>query len=79
MKRKKDNNPQLKDEEDFGFLDDRIQLLDTIRDMIDIELERRGMKGDNTPLQQPPRDKPPSHGSSCREFLERLKRFFHVF
>ncbi|WP_158611198.1 hypothetical protein, partial [Prevotella sp. OH937_COT-195] len=31
------------DKEDLGFLDDRMQLLDTVRRMIDIELDRRGV------------------------------------
>lgn len=41
MKRKNDNSPQQGHEEDFNFLDDRMQLLDTVRRMIDLEFERR--------------------------------------
>ena len=43
MKRKNDSNPKRHGKEDLGFLDDRMQLLETVREMINIELERRGM------------------------------------
>ena len=48
MKRKNDSIPKQHDKEDLGFLDDRIQLLDTVRQMIDIEFERRGLNTDET-------------------------------
>lgn len=56
MKRKNDNNPKQYDEEDLDFLDDRMQLLDTIHDMIDIEFERRGLKPEEHPY---PGNSPP--------------------
>ncbi|WP_233582322.1 hypothetical protein [Prevotella sp. OH937_COT-195] len=57
--------PKRHDKEDLGFLDDRLQLLDTVREMIDIELERRGLNADGTP---PPR----AHiVAAHREFLRR--------
>lgn len=49
MKRKSDSIPKLHDKEDLGFLDDRMRLLDTIRQMIDIEFERRGLNTDGNP------------------------------
>ena len=58
MKRKNDSIPKQHDKEDLGFLDDRIQLLDTVRQMIDIEFERRGLNTDETPH---PENPPPEH------------------
>ena len=64
MKRKNDSNPKRHGKEDLGFLDDRMQLLETVREMIDIEFERRGVKteGNPHPENPPPDDrgrKPP--------------------
>lgn len=64
MKRKNDSNPKRHGKEDLGFLDDRMQLLETVREMINIERERRGMTpgGDPHPENTPPDDrgrKPP--------------------
>ena len=58
MKRKNDSIPKQHDKEDLGFLDDRIQLLDTVRQMIDIELERRGVMSEGNPH---PENHPPEH------------------
>ena len=58
MKRKNDSIPKQHDKEDLGFLDDRIQLLDTVRQMIDIELERRGVMSEGNPH---PENPPPEH------------------
>ena len=58
MKRKNDSIPKQHDKEDLGFLDDRIQLLDTVRQMIDIEFERRGLNTDENPH---PENPPPEH------------------
>ncbi len=63
MKRKNDSNPKQHDKEDLGFLDDRMQLLDTVREMIDIELERRGVNI---------RGNPPPH----RSFWQRIMSIF---
>lgn len=56
MKRKNDSNPKRHGKEDLGFLDDRMQLLETVREMINIELEWRGMTlgGDHHPENPPP-------------------------
>lgn len=83
MKRKNDSNPKRHGKEDLGFLDDRMQLLETVREMINIELERRGMTpgGDPHPENPPPDDrgrKPsrptaaPNMVAAHRDFLNRL-------
>ena len=38
MKRKNDSDLRQYGKEDLGFLDDRMQLLETVRKIIDIEL-----------------------------------------
>lgn len=54
MKRKNDSNPKRHGKEDLGFLDDRMQLLETVREMIDIEFERRGVKTEGNPHPENP-------------------------
>lgn len=54
MKRKNDSNPKQHNKEDLGFLDDRMQLLDTVRQMIDIEFERRGLNTEGNPHPENP-------------------------
>ncbi len=55
MKWKNDSIPKQHDKEDLGFLDDRMQLLDTVRQMIDIEFKRRGVNtGGNPHPENPP-------------------------
>lgn len=57
MKRKNDNKPKKGHEDDFGFLDDRMQLLNTIREMINIEFEHRRVRNEGNPHpENPPPD-----------------------
>lgn len=83
IKRKNDNSPKQGHEEDFNFLDDRMQLLDAVRRMVDLEFERRGIKteGNPHPGNPPPEnaererpDTPPPR----RTFWQRIVRFFIV-
>ena len=83
MKRKNDSNPKQHDKEDLGFLDDRMQLLDTVRQMIDIEFERRGLNTDGNPHPEnpPPGNggREPPHSKSLRRTLwQRLVSLFTV-
>lgn len=59
MKRNNDSHLRQYGEEDLGFLDDRMQLLETVREIIDIELERREVNpgGDTHPENPPPEDR----------------------
>ena len=43
MKRNNGKSPSRRHEEELGFLDDRIQLLETVREMICIEIKQRGL------------------------------------
>ena len=81
MKRKNDSNPKRHGKEDLGFLDDRMQLLETVREMIDIEFERRGMKTEGNPHpENPPPEgtgrKPPDHKPPRRTLWQRLMGIF---
>lgn len=83
MKRKNDSNPKQHDKEDLGFLDDRMQLLDTVRQMIDIEFERRGLNTDGNPHPEnpPPENRgrePPDSKSPHRTLWQRLVSLFTV-
>lgn len=82
MKRKNDSNPKRHGKEDLGFLDDRMQLLETVREMINIELERRGMTpGGNSHPENPPPEgtgrKPPDRKPK-RTLWQRIVKFFAV-
>lgn len=82
MKRKNDSNPKRHGKEDLGFLDDRMQLLETVREMIDIEFERRGVKnGGNSHPENPPPEgtgrKPPDRKPK-RTLWQRIVKFFAV-
>lgn len=80
MKRKNDSNPRQHDKVDLGFLDDRMQLLDTVREMIDIELERRGVNpgGNPHPGNPPPEDRgrTPPDPPPRRTWWQRIVRLF---
>ena len=82
MRRNYDSTPGQRDEEDLAFLDDRMQLLDTVRRMIDIELEQRGVNSagdphpDNTPLTLGTGREPPDRQPPCRGSWQRLMRLF---
>lgn len=67
-----------KSDEAQQFSEDRMQLLDTVRDMINVEFERRGLNvdGDLHPETPPPKDagcKPP-----CRTLWQRIVKFFKL-
>lgn len=74
MKRKNDSNPKRHDKEDLGFLDDRMQLLDTIHDMIDIELDRRGVSPDGNPHPENPPPDPKGMAPSDAKTAEPTRR-----
>lgn len=83
MKRKNDSNPKQHNKEDLGFLDDRMQLLDTVRQMIDIEFERRGLntEGNPHPENPPPGNggrEPPDSKPPCRTLWKRIVSLFTV-
>lgn len=82
MKRKNDSNPKRHGKEDLGFLDDRMQMLETVREMIDIEFERRGVKTEGNPHpENPPPEgtgrKPPDRKPK-RTLWQRIVKFFAV-
>ena len=63
------------------FLEDRMQLLDTISEMIDIELERRGLnpEGNSHPENPPPEGtgrEPPDNKPQRRTLWQRIVSFF---
>ena len=55
MKRNNGKSPSRRHEEELGFLDDRIRLLETVREMIDIEIKQLGLDaiGRSHPEEQP--------------------------
>lgn len=80
MKRKNDNNPRKGHEDAFSFLDDRMQLLDTIREMINIEFERRRMKRSGNPHPENPPPKGVARESPiCKPKLTFWQRLKHLF
>ncbi|ERI85996.1 hypothetical protein HMPREF1981_01194 [Bacteroides pyogenes F0041] len=81
MKRKNDSKPKQPYDEDLGFLDDRMQLLDTVRQMIDIEFERRGLPAEDNPhTENPPPENagpgPPDCKPPRRTLWQRLISIF---
>ena len=70
-----------KSDEAQRFSEDRMQLLDTIREMIDIEFERRGVKTEGNPHpENPPPEKtehqPSEKTSPCRTLWKRIVSLF---
>ena len=70
-----------KSDEVQRFSKDRMQLLDTIREMIDFEFERRGVKTEGTPHpENPPPEgtgrEPPDRKPPRRTFWQRLMGIF---
>ncbi len=70
-----------KSDEAQRFSKDRMQLLDTIREMIDIEFERRGVKTEGNPhFENPPPEgtgrEPPDRKPPRRTFWQRLMGIF---
>ena len=81
MKRKHNSNSLQNEKEDFGFLDDRMQLLNTIREMIDIELELRELKkeGNPHPENPPPENverEPPKRKTHRRSLWQHIVSIF---
>lgn len=74
MRPNNDSTPGQQEEEDLAFLDDRMQLLDTVRQMIDIELEQRGVTPQPPPLTEGRR--PPDRKPHRRTLWRRLVRCF---
>ena len=64
---------QRKSDEAQQFSEDRAQLLDTIREMIDFEFERRRMKTEDNPQ---PENPPPDCKPPRRTFWQRIVRLF---
>ena len=62
-----------KTDEAQHFMEDRTQLLDTIREMINVEIERRGVGAGKCPHSCKP---PPEARPRRRTFLQWLKRLF---
>lgn len=69
------------------YVEERFQLLDTIRDMIDIELERRGVMSEGDPHHENPppdsKNREPSEAKTeepndcpCRTLWPRIVSFF---
>ena len=74
----KDNNigyddRRRKTDEAQHFMEDRTQLLDTIREMINVEIERRGVGAGKCPHSYKP---PPEARPRRRTFLQWLKGLF---
>ena len=74
----KDNNigyddRRRKTDEAQHFMEDRTQLLDTIREMINVEIERRGVGAGKCPHSCKP---PPEARPRRRTFLQWLKGLF---
>lgn len=70
-----------KSDEAQRFSEDRMQLLDTIREMIDIEFERRGVKTEGNPHpENPPAEsrgrEPPDRKPLHRSLWQRLMGIF---
>ena len=66
------------------YVEERFQLLDTIRDMIDIELERRGVMSEVNPHPENPppgngRREPPHSKPPRRTLWQRLVSLFSLY
>lgn len=88
---KQQDNKKLteRQQRNMQFAEDRFELLDTIRDMIDIELERRGVMSEGNPHpENPPPDskgREPSEAKTeepndrpCRTLWKRIVSLFTV-
>lgn len=83
MKQQSNKKLTERQQRNMQFAEDRFELLDTIRDMIDIELERRGVMSEGNPHpenpppgnggREPPHSKPPR-----RTLWQRLVSLFTV-
>lgn len=83
MKQQSNKKLTERQQRNMQFAEDRFELLDTIRDMIDIELERRGVMSEDNPHpenpppegtgREPPHSKPPR-----RTLWQRLVSLFSL-
>lgn len=81
MKQQSNKKLTERQQRNMQFAEDRFELLDTIRDMIDIELERRGVmsEGNPHPENPPPGNverEPPHSKPACRNLWQRIVSFF---
>lgn len=67
------NKKQRKSDEAQQIMQDRTELLDVIREMINVEIERRGVGAGKCPHSYKP---PPEARPRRRTFLQWLKRLF---
>lgn len=79
MKQQSNKKLTERQQRNMQFAEDRFELLDTIRDMIDIELERRGVMSEGNPH---PENPPPGNGGreppdrACRTLWQRIVSLF---
>lgn len=73
MKQNKDHNPTEQQQRNMQYAEERIELLDTIRDMIDIELDRREQARTRDAHTREPPDPPPR-----RTLWQRLASLFCI-
>lgn len=64
MKRQADDKTKDRQRRNMQFLDERLELLDTIHKMIDTEFEKRGRGADDNQAASVPH---PSHKEMCEE------------
>lgn len=83
MKQQSKKKLTERQQRNMQFAEDRFELLDTIREMIDIELERRGVmsEGNPHPENPPPENggrEPPDSKPPRRTLWQRLVSLFTV-
>lgn len=69
MAKRLKHKPTLKQQKNMQFSEERFELLDTIHDMIEDELNRRGMVKENKPLLKSDVAIPPPKASSASHTL----------
>lgn len=69
MAKRLKHKPTLKQQKNMQFSEERFELLDTIHDMIEDELNRRGMVKKNKPLMKSEVAIPPPKNSSASRTL----------
>lgn len=76
MKQKNDSITKQHDKENLGFLDDHIELLETVRQMIDVELEHRRLMSDSDPHSRNSLPVYAGRKPPCRNLWQRIVSFF---
>ena len=84
MKQQSKKKLTERQQRNMQFAEDRFELLDTIRDMIDIELERRGVMSEVNPHPENPppgngRREPPHSKPPRRTLWQRLVSLFSLY